>query len=463
MLCVITAAEVARLDDITDVPPAVLMERAGLAVALAAVRLGAGYGARVVVLAGKGKNGGDGYVAARYLRQRGVDVVVRCLAYPKGDPLVHRAMAIAAFASGVGVTPIGAPEPADLVIDALFGVGFHGTLPDTVLPWLDHAAPVLAVDVPSGLDATTGAVDGRAFRAAATVTFHAHRTGQLVGRGPEHCGAIEVVDIGLRGEEAAWLLVEDSDAVLPVRPVDAHKWSAGSVAVLGGSVGITGAPMLAARAALSFGAGAVRALLPDEVRAEAAAMDPGVMTEGIDRSGLRGVLVAASRCDVLLIGPGLGDATDLARGVTSEWAGPLVIDADAIGAVTPDILKGRTAPTVITPHAAEFERLTGEPASPQAAARLADDTGTVVVLKGAPTFVMGRGRQVVTSGGPELATIGTGDVLAGMIGALIARGAEAEAAAYTAAHLHGRAGASLARRRTVTATALAEEVGRFAW
>ena len=462
----ITAAEVARIDAIADVATDVLMESAGLAVAIQAAGMGATYGSRVVVLAGVGNNGGDGFVAARHLKERGADVVVHCLAFPKGEPLVHRRMGVRAARAGVPIEPLGEPVPADLVIDALFGVGFHGTLPEVVEPWLEHLAPVLAVDVPSGLDATTGEVEGGAFRAAHTVTFHALKTGMLVGAGPEHCGVVSVADIGLAGELAEWLLCEDGDAAVPARPRAAHKWSAGSVAVVGGSPGMVGAAVLTGSAALSFGAGAVRVLVPGALRSEAASMTPSLMTEGVGSATAHddsdAVLAAAGRFDVLVVGPGMG-VSNAVEGVVTGWDRALVIDADALRSVTPDLLWERTGPTVITPHAGEFEALAGEPATPAAAARLAERTGVVVVLKGSPTFVMGAEAWVVTSGGPELATIGTGDVLAGMVAALIARGADPEVAARSAAHRHGRAAAALAATGTVTAGHLADEIRRFAW
>jgi NAD(P)H-hydrate epimerase len=418
------------------------------------------------VLTGVGNNGGDGFVAARHLKDRGVDVVVQCLAFPKGEPLVHRSMGIRAARAGVPIAPLREPVPADLIIDALFAVGFHGTLPEVVVPWLEHPAPVLAVDVPSGLDATTGEVASAAFRATNTVTFHALKTGMLVGAGPDHCGVVSVADIGLTGERADWLVCEDDDAAVPARPRGAHKWSAGSVAVAGGSPGIVGAAVLTGSAALSFGAGAVRVLVPGALRPEAASMTPSLMTDGVGTAAVHddagALLAAADRFDVLVVGPGMG-ASEVVEGIVTAWDRALVIDADALRALTPDLLRERSGPTVITPHAGEFEALAGEPASPPAAARLAEATGAVVLLKGSPTFVMGEQAWVVTSGGPELATIGTGDVLAGMVAALIARGSDPEAAARSAAHRHGRAAAALAATGTVTAGQLTDEIRRFAW
>ncbi|HEX5630702.1 MAG TPA: NAD(P)H-hydrate dehydratase, partial [Acidimicrobiia bacterium] len=427
------------------------------------------YGTRVIVLTGTGNNGGDGWVAARHLRRRGVDVTVRSLGYPKGDTSPRRLAAIAAIHDGVPVSPVGDPEPADLVIDALFGSGFHGTLPDVVVPWTEHPAPVLAVDLASGLDGTTGAAEGAVFRATRTVTFGALKTGHLIGVGPDVSGEVEVVDIGLGGESPEWLLCEDADSEVPARPRTAHKWSAGAVGVVGASPGIAGAAVLAARSALNFGAGAVRLIVPGGVAATVAAMDPGLLTTAV-RTGDRfaaadvaAVIAAAERCDVLAIGPGLGETTGFVSGLLAAWSGPVVLDADAIAAVTVDQLAGRKAPTVITPHAGEFARLTGETASPAAAAALAERTGCVVLLKGSPTFVMGAERWVVTAGTQALATIGTGDVLTGMVAALQARGMPAAAAARAAAHRHGRAGRNLESTTTVTATALVDEIGRWAW
>ncbi len=247
MRLVITPEESNRLDAESVEPVELLMERAGLGVALAAVDLGVGYGSRVVVLAGRGNNGGDGYVAARYLRNRGALVTVHALGYPRGDYSPARLAAIRAAAGDVKVVDFGEPEPADLIIDALFGVGFRGELPAEVLPWLDHDAPVLSVDVPSGLQAGNGEVTGEAFVADATITFHALKPGHLLGEGPERCGVVDVIDIGLVGGDPELRLCEVSDAPVSHRNRTAHKWSVGSVAVVGSSRGMIGAGVLAAQ------------------------------------------------------------------------------------------------------------------------------------------------------------------------------------------------------------------------
>ncbi len=469
MQLVITPEESSRLDRESTVPIEMLMERAGLGVALAAVRLGASYGTRVAVLAGKGNNGGDGYVAARYLAGRGCAVTVHAIerpATPASEQAAHRAVS-----ARVTVTGMDEPTETDVIVDALFGVGFRGDLPAAVVAWTRHPAPVVAVDVPSGLDAATGEVEGEAFTARATVTFHALKPGHLLGEGPERCGEVGVVDIGLVGGDAELWVCDEADAPRPARSRTAHKWAAGSVAVIGGSPGITGAPLLAGTAALDMGAGSVMLICPRALQPTYAAASAQLMTRGagsgahFTEQDVDAVLAAAERFDVLVLGPGLGpNQQGFVAGVLSGWQGRLIVDADGLNALEgPGLLAERAAPTLITPHAGEFKRLTGEEADYRSAAELPDAAGVVVVLKGNPTFVLGRDRWVVRSGGPELATIGTGDVLSGMIAALWARGLEGDVAARSAAYWHGRAGADLASTGSVTAEQLAGAVGRYAW
>ena len=464
---VINVAESRRLDAEATDSIDVLMDRAGLAVALEAVAMGMGYGNRVAVLAGKGNNGGDGYVAARYLRQRGVAVRVHALADPDPDTPAGRARALAAKA-GVDVVPLGDPESADLVIDALFGSGFRGTLPDEVVKWIGAGNRALAVDVPSGLDADTGqAQPPAAFFAERTVTFHALKSGHLLADGPDCSGDVRVVDIGLPRERAEFHVVEASDAVRPGRALADHKWSAGSVLVVGGAPGMSGAPLLAARAALRFGAGAVRLVVPTSVVERVAASAPEIMVgsargESFVVDDAADLAALHERFDVLVLGPGLGTGRDaFVRALLDQWRGRRVIDADALGA-------GRLAryegpDTVLTPHAGEWQRLASEPSTYRGVADARGDLDLTVLLKGAPTFVVADAVAAITTGGPELATIGTGDVLAGMIGALLARGCDGPTAARSAAYWHGVAGAHLATTGTVTADRLAEHVRRWAW
>lgn len=464
---VITPEESARLDAASSDPVDVLMDRAGLGVALAAADMGAGYGNRVTVLAGAGNNGGDGYVAARYLAQRGAAVTVRALGLPRDTSSAAGRAAAAALSTGVPVVSLGEPAPGDLLIDALFGAGFHGELGAELVPWTELDVPTLSVDVPSGLHAGTGRVEGAAFTADRTVTFQALKTGHLLGEGPDRSGRVSVVDIGLTGLRPELLLCEKTDAPVPRRRRTAHKWSAGSVVVVGGSPGITGAAMLCATAALHGGAGAVTIACPGDLQSLYAGMSAGVMTIGVggrDRftgDDVEALLESVARYDVMVLGPGLGAVPPyFVAEVLRRWEGRLILDADGLNAldgVGP--LRSRAAPTIITPHAGEFHRLTGSDAGYAAAGRLPDDAGVVVLLKGNPTFVLGSERWVVTSGGPELATIGTGDVLAGLAASFWAGGLEIEAAARSAAYWHGVAGRRLAATETVTAGALALAVG----
>lgn len=444
------------------------MERAGLAVAVAAAQVGAGYGRRVLVLAGPGNNGGDGYVAARHLLERGAAVEVRAFGDPKSEVSAH--MASEARRAGIPIAALEEPEPADLIIDALFGVGFRGSLPKALQAWTATGADVVAVDVPSGLDAATGRVEGAAFEAVRTVTFQALKTGHLVEEGPDRCGRVDVVDIGLPLAEPDLWLCEETDAPRPERPRRAHKWSVGAVLVVGGSPGISGAALLAARSALLGGAGSVGIACPGQLQAWYETMSPGLLTFGLGKgerlssSDLDDLLAAAGRFDVLAVGPGLGDeAGDLMAGLLERWEGPLVLDADGINALARPALLRRPGSTIVTPHEGEFARLTGWEANHHNAARLAKETDAVVLLKGNPTFVMGPRSPgwVITTGGPELASIGTGDVLTGLVAAFRSRGLGDLEAARSAAYWHGRAGSALASRGTVTAEALAEEVGRW--
>ncbi|MEX1279132.1 MAG: NAD(P)H-hydrate dehydratase [Acidimicrobiia bacterium] len=462
---ILTPDEASSLDAAADVTVGELMERAGLAVALAVARLGLGYGHRVTVLAGPGNNGGDGWVAARHLAARGVAVRVLTLADPRSGAAV--AAAEAAAASGIPGTPWREPDGwEDLVVDAVFGAGFRGPLPDEVQAWVSARPPLVAVDLPSGLAGRTGERLPTCFDADTTVTFGGLKRGHVLGAGPDVCGDVRVVDIGLPEPVTGWWLMEDRDVDLPVRERTTHKWRVGGVAVVGGAPGMAGAPVLAARGALAFGAGAALVARPPGLPG----IPPGALLTAELGSGpalgtddAPAVLALADRWSTLVLGPGLGaDGPGLARSVADRWSGPLVMDADALDPSIATASHRRSVPMLLTPHAGEFERLTGRPADPGAAEAFAREAGAVVLLKGNPTVVTdGVETWVVDAGGPELATIGTGDVLAGMAGALLARGLDPLTAGRTAAHLHGRAGAHLAARRTVTADALVDEVARM--
>lgn len=462
---VLTAEASAALDAAYEGDMAALMERAGYAVAVNAAAMGARYGAQVVVLAGPGNNGGDGYIAAGVLKRRGVAVVVRQLDEPRTE--ITGDAARRARQAGVPILPwTETPHGADLIIDALFGGGFRGALPKSVVPWSEVATPVLSVDVASGVDASTGAVGAGSFRAARTVTFHASKVGHWVGEGSAHTGDLVVADIGLTGGEPAFWIAEESDAPRPGRYRHAHKWSAGAVTVAGGSPGMAGAALLTARGALAAGAGALSvSATPDVIDIYRSAPELLTTVRTGDADGADQLMDESGRFDVIIAGPGLAaDHEGFVRRLVANATQPLILDAGAIALVSVDDLAERRGPTLLTPHSGEFERLTGVRASFEAAKELSQKTGATVLLKGNPTFVVGAGGVVaVTTGGPELATIGTGDVLAGMVGAFVGRGLSVPEAAISAAFWHGRAGAALARRGTVTADRLVEEVRHWVW
>jgi hydroxyethylthiazole kinase-like uncharacterized protein yjeF len=433
MIPVLTPEEMERVDRAAPEPFEVLVRRAGGAVARSAVALlGGTYGRRVVVVAGPGNNGADGRVAAGLLAARGVRTVV--------------------------VDAAEAPEvlpPSDLVVDAAFGTGFRGEyeFPDT------DGAPVLAVDVPSGVAGLRGGAAGRPPHAVATVTFAALKPGLLLGDGPAFAGAVELADIGLVPSGGRAGLVTDDDVLawVPDRAPDDHKWRH-AVRIVGGSPGMTGAPTLAATAAFRSGAGYVRLSVPGG--SDVPAPLETVVVPVPARDWADAVLADLQRFRVLAVGPGLGRSDDAAAGVRAVLDGaavPVVVDGDALWLLGTDVaatLRGRPAPTVLTPHDGEFERLTGAPPGedrPEAARSLAAATGAVVLLKGPTTVVADPDGSVllVRSGDARLATAGTGDVLTGVVAAFVASGAEPARAAAAAAHLHGRAAATCAERGTV--------------
>lgn len=471
MLPVVSVAEMKSLDAeaLRSVGEDVLVEKAGTAVAQAALAmLHGGYGRRVLVVAGKGNNGADGRVAARLLARRGALVEV---IDPAGGKLV-RADRRSGGVPGEGERGAALLWPvADLVIDAAFGTGFKGTYDP---PGVPPGVPVLAVDIPSGVQGDSGEAAGSPLAAERTVSMAALKPGLLQWDGRRLSGTVEVVDIGIdaRGVATTWL-VEDSDVVVSLRAkaVDAHKWET-AVAIVGGSPGMAGAALLAARGASRAGAGMVRLLVPEGA---IEALPPGeAVVRGLPAEGLHSSVEKESRrCKVLVAGPGLGRssaAVDGVRGIVASMRMPLVIDADGLYALgdgdeAARVLRSRPSdfpPVVLTPHDGEATRLAGRAPGKDrlaAAADLASRLGAIVLLKGATTVVAsppagvesGEGpgsapalRYVVTSGSPRLATAGSGDVLSGVIGAFIARDVPPALAAALAAHVHGRA-ASLGR------------------
>lgn len=442
---IVTPDEMSAIDAAAPEPVAELIERAGWAVARTALDvLGGGYGRRVVVVAGKGNNGNDGRSAARFLTARGV----RCrVVGPDGT------------GENAGAVDV------DLVIDAAFGTGFRGEyrFPD-VAP---SAAPVLAVDIPSGVDGATGIASGRPIRADRTVTFAAWKPGLLLADGADLAGEVSVADIGLDTSTASAHLVADEDLATwaPRPPRDAHKWQAAAW-VVAGSRGMTGAARLAARGAQRGGAGYVRLSTPglEDPPGPVEAVTTGLRADGWAQQ----VLKDTGRFGALAVGPGLGTRPGTAEQVRELVAGcshPIVVDGDGLRALGHDAAsvvgaRPRGAPMVLlTPHDGEFEALAGSAPGVDrfgAVRELARSTGAVVLLKGPTTLVAEPDGAVlaVTSGDRRLATAGTGDVLTGLAAALLAQGLAPFTAAAAAAHLHGRAGALACPRGLVASDLL---------
>jgi NAD(P)H-hydrate epimerase len=426
-------ADAAALAAVDEHNQHVFIQRAGYSVAVTARRMMGGcYGKRVVVIAGKGHNGDDGRVAAQHITLWGASVNI-VSADEAGELFID-------------------PRNADLVIDAAYGIGFRGTW----TPPIVFNVPVLAVDLPSGLNALDGTVEGGVLVADRTVTFVAPKTGMLLGDGPSLCGEIDIIDVGIDVvEDVDTFLVQSSDiaAWLPMRDTHAHKWDA-AVRVVAGSTGMGGAASLVSAAAMRAGAGIVH--LSWRQGTESFTPPTEVVGRALPFEKWSEFISAdINRFESLVVGPGLGrgdDVTAEVQNILTSASLPTVIDGDGLhaaigGARQHDVLAYRNAETVLTPHDGEFAALGGDAmqADRIAATRdLAARANCIVLRKGPTTVVSNPDGAVylVVSGDERLATAGSGDVLAGIIGAFIARGLAPHEAAAAAAHVHGVAGAS---------------------
>jgi NAD(P)H-hydrate epimerase len=429
LLPLLTADETRRAEEAYPGSLDELMTRAGTIVAELVLRA---YPGRVTAVCGKGNNGGDGRVCARVLREAGRDVTV---------------------VDGVG--DLGSP---DVIVDALLGIGIDGPPREDAARMIERinsaGRPVVAVDVPSGVNASTGEVPGVAVNATATVTFGAAKVGLAVAPGALHAGAVTVAPLGLRPREHEHSLVPASALLeVPRKHAQSTKYSAGSVLIVGGSRGLTGAPILASRAAARADAGYVALAAPEsslpvlESSVVEAVKHP-LPEDGAGRVVPRAadvILEAAEKAHAVAIGPGLGrsDGTvELVRILLERLAVPVVLDADGLWELEPFT---RAAPTVLTPHSGELARLLGTDAREVDAHRLdsvrraTSRFGAVVLLKGFDTLVGAprTGVLVARYGTPALATAGTGDVLTGVVASFLAKGMDPQLAAATAAVAHG--------------------------
>lgn len=478
---VVLPREMAALDRAAadkGIPSLELMERAGKSVAEQARDLiGLCAGKKISVVAAKGNNGGDGFVAARYLAGWGAEVKAFLLGREAGlssDAAANYRRFVSEGGEVAGATSglAGDIRGSDLVIDAVFGTGFRGAAEGEFAAAIEamnaSGAPVLAVDVPSGVDAETGAVAGPAVKAVRTVTFAWPKAGLYLFPGAERAGEVVVVDIGIPSGlldavvESQMYTIEAGQVagLLPRRSPDAHKGSSGRVLVVAGSVGLTGAAALCSRAALRSGAGVVTLAVPASLNPIMEIKLTEVMTLPLpdEGSGYLGegaldiVLDKLEDYDVLALGPGLGTATatcEVVEGLLRGARKPVILDADGINcaAARGDCLAGRNAATVITPHPGELGRLLGRSAGDIQSSRMASAAeaarrfGCTTVLKGANTLVAGTdGRTYVNALAlASLATAGSGDVLTGCTAALCAQGLEPLQAAVCGVFIHGRA------------------------
>jgi ADP-dependent NAD(P)H-hydrate dehydratase / NAD(P)H-hydrate epimerase len=469
------------------VPSLELMEAAGSALAEAALEVARPGPARIVC--GKGNNAGDGLVAARRLTETGVEVETLLLwpaAELSGDAEVNLER-LPGEAREIGPADLAtALEGSGVVVDAIFGTGFEGAPRDPAEAAVEAInaceAPVAAADIASGVDASTGRVDGVAVEADVTVSFHAAKLGHWIAPGKWHTGDLRVAEIGIppdAPEEASGGLI--TARVLdeaPHRDARSTKFTSGQVLVVGGSRGLTGAVCLSATGATRAGAGYATVAVPADLEPIFEAKLTEVMSLGcpgpdgrLGPEAAEPILEQAERAAAVVLGPGLGrsrEAFALARILATKVAAPLVIDADALNAHAGELraLAGRDAPTVLTPHAGELGRLLERESDEISARRLesareaADAAGAIMVLKGDDSLVVdpdgGLGINGLAS--PALATAGTGDVLSGILAALLARGMDPFAAVCAGVQLHARAGRIAAERIGATESVVAGDV-----
>lgn len=467
MIELLTNAQMAEADRRTialGTPGMDLMERAGRAVADRVAALASGL---VVVVAGPGNNGGDGFVAARLLAERKHRVRMLLV----GERTRLKGDAAIAAERWSGPTEPASPQALDgasVIIDALFGAGLdrppEGPARAMIEAMNASGVPIVAVDLPSGVNGTTGAVMATAVRAQETVTFFRRKPAHLLLPGRLHCGTVHVADIGIAPEVLKEIAPQTFanepplwQPLLPVPRLDGHKYDRGHVVAVSGSLSFTGAARLAARGALRAGAGLVTIASPRDALLVNAATSLAIMVRAVDGAHDLTTLLADTRINAVVVGPGLEVGEPTRALVLAALAGERAVVLDA-GALTSfagqpqdlfTAIRQRAAATVLTPHAGEFARLFGRlsgkshhPAKLELARAAAEESGAILVLKGGDTVIAAPGdRAAINANAPAwLATAGSGDVLAGMIAGLLAQGMAGFPAAAAAVWLHGEAG-----------------------
>lgn len=486
--------EMKRLDEIAikdyGIPGILLMENAALHIARKACEM-VSYdkSKKIIAIAGKGNNGGDAFAAARHLHQWGYPVSVISLTGRgsiTGDAEVFLEI-IEKIGVKISYTDHGhflreelvKQNDLALIVDGIFGTGVHGEITgifaDAVRAVNESGAKILSVDIPTGVNGETGQICGVAVEACETVTFSLPKPGLWQYPGRAYAGNITVVDIGIpsgaflsAGLSGELLEISNVADILPERAVDSHKGTFGKVLIITGSIGMTGAGTLAAKAAFKTGSGLVYLAVPKSLSAiygmtlpEAITVPQPEIDGFISAESLEGLLSLSKTMDAVVIGPGLSAGEQVAPWVShfvEKCCKPMIIDADALNVLSPDIFRSIKAPAVITPHPGEFSRLTGRTVSEiqknrvDYARTFSSEFGITVVLKGAGTVIAYPDRRynINASGHPSLAVAGSGDVLSGIMGSLLGQGLNHEEAAALAVFVHGRCGEVLAGERDLS-------------
>lgn len=503
---VVTALEMRHIDEETirniGIPGIVLMENAGLSVVNVIEKYFRKSGtSKVSIFVGKGNNGGDGLVIARHLKNKGYDVKIYLLSSSdkfQGDALINlqivqnMGLNIETILSEIDLEYHKAEVAnSDLIIDAIFGTGLAGPIKGVsakVVNFLNNTGlPIIAVDLPSGLDADTGKVEGECIKADVTVTMGLPKRGLLLYPGANFVGKIEIADIGIPStvielqDIKVNLLSTDNVGRLPKRPSDSHKGNFGRVLVLGGSIGLTGASAMASESALRSGAGLVTLGIPKSLNPIMEVKLTEVMTlplpeteeQTFSKKSYDNIMKIVNNFDVVVIGPGMSrnpETSSLIRELCKSINKPKVIDADGLNAISDDksILKYIDNNTIFTPHPGEMARLIGGTISDvqsdriNVAQKFAINNNVILVLKGVPTVIAEPSGEVYLNitGNPGLASGGTGDVLTGIIAGFIAQGLALKSAAILGVYIHGFAG-DLAKKELGEAGMVAGDVIRY--
>lgn len=491
----VTAALMRQIDreaiDKDGIPSLELMENAGKGIAERILSgLASGNTSAIAVVCGTGNNGGDGFVIARHLHTAGCTIRLFCAGPEEKLSDDARKNYLRAHEIGLrttflsNISQLAIDESTDLIVDAIFGTGFTGVprgITSEVIERLnDTGIMIVSVDLPSGVNAGSGACEGAAINAEVTYTLALPKFGLYLSPGREQAGDVVTVPIGIKESTLTRFAIQtelttfvEAGELLPYRKPDGHKGDFGKLLVIAGSTGLTGAASLVGTSALRSGCGLVKVGCPATVLPIIAAQVAELTTYPLPDVGKKGhlalrglgeILELVKPHDAVALGPGLGqhhETSELVKRLVAKIDKPLVIDADGLNALkgTTECFAQRTAPTVLTPHPGEFERLTGEPASLDYQVRIqqvrkyASEWKVVLLLKGSPTLISDSSGSVWLNptGNSGMATGGSGDVLTGMIGSLLAQGCSAIDAARCAAYLHGMAGDIAAEELTARA------------